>query len=322
MGLLLPGQWDDDDIDPEVEAAANRFIDISKLPPQHLMNRIDRGMQGLNVGISTACPHIDKYTYGTHMGRYYLIGADSGVGKTTTADFLYVINAWIKAKYANRKLQIIYYSWEISKEQKMLRWLSYFVYALYGESIPSDYIDGKISGLMLTDKHLRMVRYAMVYVEEIMKDIIFVEDPIHPTKMFHDFVDYYEAIGKVIREKSQDPKKRGRIIGWQPNDPMAITLAVCDHKALVQPEQGFDMKQTMDLWSKYIVILRNLFGLTYVGIKQFNTEMTSYHRMNKKGDGLIAPQRIDFGDSRYTFRDADVVFGLVKPKLSTTSTAT
>ena len=85
--------------------------------------------------------------------------------------------------------------------------------------------------------------------------------------------------------------------------------------ALIAPEQGFDMKQTMDLWSKYIVTLRNIFGLTFIGIQQFNTEMTTYHRMNKKGDGLIAPQRIDFGDSRYTFRDANVVWGLVKPSI-------
>jgi len=39
----------------------------------------------------------------------------------------------------------------------------------------------------------------------------------------------------------------------------------------------------------------------------------SWHRSNKKSVDSIAPQRIDFGDSKATFRDADVVIGLTKP---------
>lgn len=315
MALIQPGKWDESQVDPEVEAAVARYVDLPNLPKEHLMHRIERGRQGMNVGIPTTCPHVDKYTYGTHQGRYYLIGADSGVGKTTIADYLYVINAWLQARFMNRKLYIIYYSFEISREQKMLRWLSYFVYALYGESLPADYIDGKITGLPLSDKHRTMVHYAMVYVDELMADIDFIEDPTHPTKMFHDLIEeHYEKIGTVLRRPPRGGKK-GAIYGWEPKDPLAITIVVNDHMALTAPEQGFDMKQTIDLWSKYIVTLRNLFNLTFVGIQQFNTEMTSYNRMAKKGDGLVAPQRIDFGDSRYTFRDADVVWGLVKPAI-------
>lgn len=315
MGLIQPGQWDENAIDPDVEAKVAQYVDLQSLPKGHLIHRINEGMQGKNIGISTTCAHVDKYTYGTHKGRYYLIGADSGVGKSTLTDFLYVINLWLQAKFRGRKLYIIYYSFEISKEQKMLRWLSYFVYALYGESLPSDYIDGKIEGVLLTPKHLTMVQYAMTYVDQLMEDIIFVEDAIHPTKMFHDMIEqHYEGIGKVLRHKS-DQKKKGTICGWEPDDPDALTMLVVDHLALAAPEQGFDMKQTMDLWSKYLVTLRNLFNLTSVVVQQFNTDMTSYHRMNKKGDGLVAPQRIDFGDSRYTFRDADVVFGGVKPSV-------
>jgi hypothetical protein len=40
--------------------------------------------------------------------------------------------------------------------------------------------------------------------------------------------------------------------------------------------------------------------------------MDSY-RQQKKSEKAITPTRLDFGDSRYTYRDADVVFGLVKP---------
>lgn len=317
MGNIVTGPWDDSfELDPLVEARVAEFVDSSKLEKGHILQRIDRGREGLNVGISSRVPLIDKYTYGTHMGRYYLMGADSGVGKSTIADFMYVLNAYMEAKKTGRRLYLFYYSFEISRQEKTLRWISFFVYLLRGASIPSDYIDGKITGLPLTDAHYTMVKYATVYVEQMMKEIVFVEDPIHPTKIFHDLIEHhFEKVGKVIRKLSTDTKKKGTITAWEPNDPLAITLVVMDHMALLQPEQGFDTKQTMDLMSKYIVALRNIFNLSFLGVQQFNTEMTTYHRMNKKGDGMIAPQRIDFGDSRYTFRDADVVFGLIKPAI-------
>lgn len=316
MEFIQPGRWDENFKDPDVEAKVAQYVDLANLPKEHIMHRIERGRKGMNIGLSTACPHVDKYTYGLHQGRYYLIGADSGVGKTTISDYLYVINAWLQAKFTGRKLYIIYYSFEISREEKILRWLSYFVYALYGESLPADYIDGKITGMSLSAKHLTMVHYAQTYVDQMLEDIDLIEDPVHPTKMFHDLIEeHYEKIGKIQRRKPSHNQKKGTIFGWEPNDPLAVTLVVCDHMALIAPEQGFDMKQTMDLWSKYIVTLRNLFNLTFVGIQQFNTEMTTYHRMGKKGDGLVAPQRVDFGDSRYTFRDANVVWGLVKPSM-------
>lgn len=316
MELLQDGKSGEWTADPLVEARAAEYLDLSKLDRGHILQRIDRGMQGQNYGLPTRVPLIDKYTYGTHMGRYYLIGADSSVGKTTVTDFMYVLNAYQYAKQRGRKLHLFYYSFEISKEQKMLRWISYYVYILYGISIPADYIDGKIEGMVLSQEHLKMVQYATVYVEEMMNNIIFVEDPVHPTKIFSDLIEHhFEKIGKVIRNKPQGDRKKGTIIGWEPDDPQAITLVAIDHMALLALEQGFDTKQTMDLMSKYFVALRNLFNLTAVAVQQFNTDMTSYHRMMKKGDGLIAPQRIDFGDSRYTFRDADVVFGLIKPAI-------
>lgn len=316
MGLIAPTRWDDNFRDPAVEARVALYVDLEKLSQTHILRRIDRGRQGLNVGVPTMNAHVDKYTYGMHQARYYLIGADSSVGKTTIADFLYVLNAYWQAKIMGRKLYIFYYSFEISKEQKMLRWISFFVYLLYGQSLPSDYIDGKITGMRLTDEHLKMVQYATAYVDEMMESIVFVEDSLHPTRIFHDLIEgHYEQIGKVHRGKSHDGKKKGPITGWEPNDPMAITLLVLDHAALLSPEQGFDTKQTIDLMSKYIVTLRNLFNMTAVVVQQFNTDMTSYNRMNRKGDSVIAPQRIDFGDSRYTFRDADVVFGAIKPAM-------
>lgn len=305
-----------DSVDPVMLGQLEKYVDWEKLPPNHFIHQVERGRLGFNIGMDNGMPALSKYIYGTHRARYYLLGSDSGVGKTTIADFMFVLKAWAWCKAFARKLHIVYYSFEISKQEKSARWVSFFIQLVYGVDIPSDYILGRITGMMVSDKHMAMVREGYRFVEEIMSGVIFVEDPVNPTRMFHNMVEeHYEKLGTVHRGPAREAKKKGPIRGYtpKPGTEEDITMIVCDHLALAMNEQGFDTKQTMDLWSKYTVALRNIFGTTAVYIQQFNTEITSVFRTMKKGEGLLAPQRIDFGDSRYTFRDADVVLGLLKP---------
>ena len=63
----------------------------------------------------------------------------------------------------------------------------------------------------------------------------------------------------------------------------------------------------------YSVQLRNIFGCTLIQIQQFSTNMMSAYREQKKSESVVAPQPLDFGDSSYSVRDSDIVFGMVKP---------
>lgn len=310
--------WDDEKVieDPLVLSQIEEYVDWQKLPVNHFIHQVEQGRLGMNIGVDNGMPGLSKYIYGTHRARYYLLGSDSGVGKTTIADFMFVLRAWAWCKLHGRKFHCIYYSFEISKQEKSARWVSYFIKMLYGIDIPAPYIMGNITGMMVTDAHMKMIRHAYTFVDEIMNGITFVEDPMNPTRMFHDVIEHhYEKIGTVLRGPSKDPRKKGPVRGFMPapGTEQDMTMVVVDHLALAMNEQGFDTKQTMDLWSKYTVALRNIFGMTAVYIQQFNTEITSTFRTMKKGEGIMAPQRIDFGDSRYTFRDADIVLGALKP---------
>lgn len=318
MDNLVLLDWDNTDADKDMQDRLDKLADWRNLGDNHFIAQVEKGRLGGNVGISNGLAGITKYTYGTHKARYYLIGADSGVGKTTMADFMYVINAYESCKCRGKKLYMYYYSFEISLEEKKARWTSYYIYMMHGESIPADYIQGRIEGMMVDNAHMEMVRRAYLYIEELLSCMTVIEDPVHPTKIFHDIIDHhYDKIGKVLRRSAYDPKKKGVIYGWEPKpgEEDQMTIVIIDHMALLMNEQGYDTKQTMDLMSKYFVTLRNLFGLTEIVIQQFNTDITSTYRMNKKGDPVITPQRIDFGDSRYTFRDANVAIGLVKPAI-------
>lgn len=302
-------------VDPVLWKSWDKWQDRN---PNDFIYQVMRGVEGKNVGLANGLKNINKYLYGTHMARYYLIGADSSVGKTTVADFMYVHKAWQSARKLKRRIRIFYCSFEIGKLDKIAGWTSYYIFEKFGVQLPSDYILGRINGKLPTREHVNMIKQAYDYISLMMKDIVFIEDVVHPTKIFEDLIAiHYDKEGKVLRTdvSAEDKKlgKKGYVKGYVAKDPDLMTALVIDHLALTGSEQKLDTKQIMDRMSKYAVVLRNIFHTTVVFIQQFSTDLMSWHRTAKKSEESIAPQRLDFGDSKATFRDACVVIGLTCP---------
>lgn len=288
------------------------------------IHQVQRGRLGHNKGLDNGLTSVNNYVYGTHRARYYLIGAESGAGKTTLADFMYVLSAWASAKQRGVNIKIFYCSFEISRLLKEARWCSYYISLRYNVELPSDYILGSINGVYLTDDHMAMVQEAYRMVTEIMKDVIFLEDAVHPTAIFEGIITtHFERNGTLERTPvtAEDRKKgrKGYVKSYTAFNADDVTLLVVDHMALIGSELGLDLKGNMDKLSRYFVILRNMFNCTIIAIQQFSADLLAAKRErsnNSSGNkqaSMIAPQRLDFGDSKTTYRDADVVFGMVKP---------
>jgi replicative DNA helicase len=274
---------------------------------------VNAGLDGHNEGLTTGLKQVDTYTYGATRGTYVLLGADSGVGKTTLADFMYLFNTWMAAKKKGQKLYVKYFSWELDKARKKARWVSYWIKLKFGIEIPSAFILGRGQG-KLDDKQLMMVKWGYSVIEEMMKDVEIFDGMLHPTGVLNKIIDHFQSIGTIFRDTPKDKKKQGMITGYQPDDPNCLTVIIVDHMALVHTEAGaLNTKQAMDRLSIYFVQLRNIFGALIVAIQQFNPDMLDVYRQQKKSQSAVIPNRLDFGDSKYTYRDADVVMGLVKP---------
>ena len=227
------------------------------------------------------------------------------VGKTTIADFMYLYSLWRSAKKKGIKLYIKYFSFELSAAEKKAKWVCQWVKSIYNIDLSTDYVMGRIPGLLLSAEHLKLVMRAYGVVEEMMQDMVLIDHMLHPTGMLNKLVEeHYEKIGTVIRDVPKEGKKKGMIRGFKANDPSALTLIIVDHLALINVEGGaISTKQIMDRWSMYSVQLRNIFSTTLIQIQQFSTSMMSAYREQKKSESAIAPQRLDFGDSSYTYRD-------------------
>lgn len=281
--------------------------------------QVREGMLNKNVGLSSGIPKIDKHLNGIQRGTYYIIGAESGSFKTTIADYI-TISMVRDAIKREIPLRIFYFSFEISKTQKLARWLSHFIYLQYKIMIPADRILGRIRGRTLNAEEYKKVEDAYKVLDKVLSYIHIVEQLINPTSVYEEVVDkFYSKKGIIYRWDRTNPKSH--IINYTPYDPRLMVVLIVDHVSLFQSEKGMKKKEVIDRASTIFMMLRNIFKTTIIALQQFSTDMLMHrrtllaHTSKEQHNKILTPSRLDLADSKDTFRDADIVLGLVKPLL-------
>lgn len=299
---------------PEVNLPLSDILD-----PNFIL-QIEKGRKGYNTGIPGSLK-LNYKLHGIQKGRYYLIGAHPNVGKTQFTDYMFVFSLWLNARNEGKSVKIFYCSLELSSIEKKVKWCCTYLKWKYDIDWSSDFVMGRIPDKKPTDEQMELIQEAYTFLELMLKDVYILDSTITPTLLYNYLIkEYYSQLGKVVRTELSDEEKnkglKGSIIGYEPNGDLPLTLLVIDHLALLE---GKYPKETIDEMSRYAVILRNIFNTTIVFVQQFNQDLIKSRREAltrhgaKGASNIIAPQQLDFGDSTYTYRDADYVIGLVKP---------
>lgn len=277
------------------------------------MSDVDQGLAGENDGYPNGFTRINKYIHNVQKGRYYLIGADSGVGKTTLVDRAFVIEPILFCKEQKLPIRVDYFSFEIGKSIKRASWASRFVFKHHKLRMPVDYILSQ-GAQKLSTEHRVLLNEIAPELEDFMRSIHWVWNTMTPSNVFKYLFRIATTRGAFIYETyfDADEVEKKRIVGYKAKNPSEPWIIVMDHIALLEEENGLSLKQTIDKMSAYFVFFRNICNATVVPVQQFNSELGSIERQKYKKSAL-APQKSDFGDSKYTYRDADIVLGLLKP---------
>jgi len=236
----------------------------------NLLKRIQKGLNGDYQGLSNGFNRINNYIFGVQKGVNTLIGGASGTYKTTLLDFI-VSNAIQDAQQKGIKLNIFYYSYEIDEITKKCNWLSGIIYRKYKVEIPPEKIKG-LGNNRLSEKELELVNTEIPLLDEMFSKINFRFTPMNPTGIYKELFNFGESIGKVEYGEYIDDygKIQKKIIGYKPNNPDEVTLVLLDHMSLVKKELVADNKGVIDKYSEYCVLLRNLFGFSFINLQQFN----------------------------------------------------
>ena len=276
---------------------------------------INRGIEGLSSGLNNGLGRADEFIHGLQRGTSYLIGAESGIGKSSFANIAHVINPYFDAKAKGIKVHTEYFSWEISKKANKIRFASSLMNKRFGVRLPTSYLLSK-GRLKCSQEHLALAKAVAPDIEEMFSTITMHETPMNSKQIIKVLTDLAKRYGRFItREQINEHGDTYEVItGYVPNDPNMYIQVVIDHISLADLDPGLTLKQTMDNISKASVWFRNMCNFIITIIQQFGSDMQSTDR-RKLDKTEISPMRSDFADSKYTYRDANIVWGLVSPKM-------
>lgn len=256
---------------------------------------------------------------GIEQGQYVVVTANTKVGKTNCADFIYMFYVLDYAFNNPDKCSthIIYVSLEEGKRKVKERYLSHLLW--------------KLDGIRIAPADLRSTSYDFPVPEEILeklaskryqerldffeKCVQFETEDTNPTGILRICEKYAKSVGVYKSHKMKSNGVAGREVevfdSYTQNDPNHYKIVIIDHVGLVDKEQGFTTKNAIDKMSEYCEkYLRNRYNYTAVVIQQQAADVEGLEAIKQK---KMVPALASMGDSKYTSRDADLVLGLFDP---------
>jgi len=280
-----------------------------------VIDKIDRGKEGLNIGLPMGFDRLVDYVPDIQQGTYYLIGGETGTGKTAFADncFLYNPYDWIKNNPKTKmKMKMIYWSFEIDKTVKMTKGICKKLYTDYAIITDINFVLSRGKNRVSQEVYDKVILLRN-YFEELEDVLEIFDGAINPTGINKFMINYAKKNGKFVTKKYKtDEGRKGEAFDYYiPNDPNLYTMIMVDHVSLSKKEQGMTTKETVDKLSEYMIPMRNNFGFSPVIVQQIGRGNTSSERMKMD---KIEPQLSDFKDSGNTQQDANVILSLFSPR--------
>lgn len=320
----------------------------------NFVEQVMKGQQGLNAGLSTGLIPLDRALNGIQKKSIYAVAAAPKVGKTTLVDSAFVLEPYLeyldymaKNPDSKRRIHWIYFSFEIDRVKKELKYASYFMQRDYGINMfvhknrvypmSPNYIEGKLKDqddevILLQPDHFEKIK--LIYANRIIPlfgqydkqgkkikngMIDFIEARDNPTGLRNYILNYAENNGTFIKEKYKTKNEQNqvvekqRIAGYNETNPELFTIIVSDHVRKLNRERGYSMKENIDKFIEYQVELRNWCKFTFVDIVHLNRSISAIDRIKYMSEWLY-PTGDDIKDTGNLSEEADYVITMFNPQ--------
>ncbi len=267
--------------------------------------KVDRGIEGLNVGLPMGFDRLVQYIPGIQQGTYYLLGSETSIGKSAMINhaFVYSPLEWLIANKdkTDTKIKIIYYSFEITKDIMLTKAIARKIFLDYGKLFDINYILSRGKNRIKTEDYELVCSYKD-YFYELEEYLEIIDKPENPTGIYKNLWD--------ISNQEGNWKETGNGLAYTPNDPNLYVIVVVDHLNIMRGERGFTKKENIAKLSSHMVHFRNKCNFIPVLVNQFNRDISSTGRVKIE---RLEPQLSDFKDSSDTQDDANIVLALFSP---------
>ncbi|MDO4465539.1 MAG: DnaB-like helicase C-terminal domain-containing protein [Bacillota bacterium] len=276
---------------------------------ENLLNSINRGRAGLNVGLSTGLPKLDMLTYGIQRKWLTVIAGDTGSGKSSLALYSQVYQPF-QQYMENKELKInfLIFSFEMSAEVLMAKMLCTYIYETFHKVISYEEILS-LTGT-LSDEDYELVLQSQPWLEEFEKHCEIIDKPVSAKALYGICKEWSRKFGTYKElEKTDDFTKEE----YLPKDPKQYLIVLVDHIKLLSVSAGNTAKQEIDTACDYLIHFRNKCSFTITIVQQLNRNFKSMARRTEGGGQFNLLQLDDLSDSSGPANAAEVVIGIFHP---------
>ena len=316
--------------------------------------KVKKGQEGKNKGLSTGLKPLDRAMDGIQKRSIYCVAAAPKVGKTTLVDFCFMLEPYLyyleyKRLNPDSPLRInwIYFSFEIDRVKKELKFAAYFMFKDYGianfwhngtlYAMSARYLEGRLTDMddnviLLQPDHFEKLKE--IYEKRIIPIfgrydengnkltngvIDFIEERDNPTGLRNYLFSYAKENGEFIEVKYKttddhgSPVVKTRITGYKEKDPNLVTIIITDHMRKLKRERGYVMKENIDKWVEYQVEFRNWCSFTFVDVIHINRNISNIERIKFLSEFLY-PTGEDVKDTGNLSEEADYIITLFNPQ--------
>lgn len=289
----------------------------------NLQSSRDKVLQGGINCIPMNFPRFSKEFPGIEQKTYAIVTANSKVGKTQITDymFLYMPVLYAFAHPEQLNVKILYFTLEMSQEQKYIQFMSFLLYWLSHGKIRVEPKELRSVSKIVDEDVLRILNSDeyKIYFDFFERHVTFIDNIKNPFGIFKICKDYALANGKqhkktitIKNNKTGEVQENVEIDDYyEPDNPDEYVIVILDHMALLTPENGQSLREAMvKLSYEYFVALRNKYHYIIAAVVQqaASQESTENFRLNQ-----LKPSANGLGEAKILSRDCDIMFGLFSP---------
>ena len=170
-------------------------------------------------------------------------------------------------------------------------------------------LDEEVLNILRSDEYQKILKF---YED----NVLFMSDR-NPTGLYKTIKDYAEKNGTIHRKKVKITNKETgnteeveAFDYYEPADKKEYVIVITDHVSLLNQERGMNLRETINKYSEYMMIIRNNYHYIPVCVQQqgYETSNLEAYKSNK-----IRPTMAGLSDSRYTAKDCSMMLGITNP---------
>lgn len=312
----------------------------------NFIQEFKKGQTGGNKGLpmGEGLISLSNAINGVQKARMYGLAAPSKAGKTTLADYGFVLHPILHSMATGEPVHVHYFSYEIDRVSKEFDFAAFFLNYDYGithitldpgvtkngeTEIPlsPDYLRGRVlsdQGEVIRVKESILNVLKVIYESRIVPIFgEYAENGLQITKGYITFIENRDNPTGINKYLLSEAEKLGtlhkvsaghgeRIVGYTPNDPTLTTIVIMDHLRKMLIERNFTMKQNIDKYLEYATEIKKICGFTFVPIIHLNRSLGNIDRLKAFTD-MLFPTSDDVKDSGNLSEDCDYLFTLFNP---------